>query len=587
MFSVCLCARFQEDPKTSHLEAVKRIFRYIKGITHLGLWYPKGSDIETITYEDSDHAGDYVDHKSTSGVCTFMGCCLTSWFLKKQTALAISTTEAEYVSAGKACQQALWMKQALVDYGIRLDNIPIMCDNKWAIGLSKNPVQHSRTKHIEIRHHFLRDNVQKGNISIEKVSSEDNIADILTKPLKRETFNYLRLEQDLELGSTSGIRACALRTFDLENIEFETTQNNALTKLPLLKLGDYEMWEMRIKQYFRVLDYSLWDIIENGNSWVPTLVATTEGGATSTKVAVPATEEEKACKKNDIKVRSLLLMSLPNEHQLTFDQYEDAQSMFIAIKARFGGNEATKKTQKALLKQQYENFYATSSESLDSIFNRFQKLVSRLVILGVIVPPEDLNLKFLKNDLYNNFKIVEQKIKKSAGSSNGDKNLAFVTSSRSSNTIDTNTAIPEVSTASIKVNTASTTVISATFSDATIYAFLASQPKGSQLFHEDLEQLHDDDLEDMDLKWNMALLSMRARKFYQRTGRKITIEGSNTAGYDKSKVECFNCHKLGHFARECRSPRTRSSNQEPTRKPVIIEDTTEKAMMALDGVGFD
>ncbi|GJT28299.1 retrovirus-related pol polyprotein from transposon TNT 1-94 [Tanacetum coccineum] len=193
MFSVCLCARFQEDPKTSHLEAVKRIFRYIKGTTHLGLWYPKGSGIETIVYADSDHAGDYVDRKSTSGVCTFMGCCLTSWFSKKQTALAISTTEAEYVSAGKACQQALWMKQALIDYGVRLDDIPIMCDNKGAIDLSKNPVQHSRTKHIEIRHHFLRDNVQKGNISIEKVSSEDNIADILTKPLKREPFNYLRL----------------------------------------------------------------------------------------------------------------------------------------------------------------------------------------------------------------------------------------------------------------------------------------------------------------------------------------------------------------------------------------------------------
>ncbi|GJT70067.1 retrovirus-related pol polyprotein from transposon TNT 1-94 [Tanacetum coccineum] len=181
------------DPKPLALEAVKRIFRYIKGTTHLGLWYPKGSGIETIVYADSDHAGDYVDRKSTSGVCTFMGCCLTSWFLKKQTALAISTTEAEYVSARKACQQALWMKQALVDYGVRLDDIPIMCDNKGAIDLSKNLVQHSRTKHIEIRHHFLRDNVQKGNISIEKVSSEDNIADILTKPLKREPFNYLRL----------------------------------------------------------------------------------------------------------------------------------------------------------------------------------------------------------------------------------------------------------------------------------------------------------------------------------------------------------------------------------------------------------
>ncbi|GJS90258.1 retrovirus-related pol polyprotein from transposon TNT 1-94 [Tanacetum coccineum] len=118
MFSVCLCARFQEAPKTSHLEAVKRIFRYIKGTTHLGLWYPKGTDIETVVYADSDHARDYVDRKSTSGICTFVGCLLTSWFLKKQTALAISITEAEYVSAGKACQQTLWMKQALIDYDV-------------------------------------------------------------------------------------------------------------------------------------------------------------------------------------------------------------------------------------------------------------------------------------------------------------------------------------------------------------------------------------------------------------------------------------------------------------------------------------
>ncbi|GJZ28904.1 retrovirus-related pol polyprotein from transposon TNT 1-94 [Tanacetum coccineum] len=107
MFSVCLCAHFQENPKTTDLEAIKHIFRYIRGTSHLGLWYPKGTGIETIVYADSDHASDYIDRKSTSGVCTFMGCCLTSWFAKKQMALAISTTGAEYVSAGKACQQAL------------------------------------------------------------------------------------------------------------------------------------------------------------------------------------------------------------------------------------------------------------------------------------------------------------------------------------------------------------------------------------------------------------------------------------------------------------------------------------------------
>ncbi|GKE63113.1 copia protein [Tanacetum coccineum] len=139
--------------------AVKRIFRYIKGTKHLGLWYPKGTDIETVVYADSHHAGDYVDRNNIIGIYTFVACCITSWFSKKQTALAISTTEAEYVSAGKASQQALWMKEDLTDYDIRLDDVPIMCDNKGAIDLSKNSVQHSRTKHIKIHHHFLRDNV--------------------------------------------------------------------------------------------------------------------------------------------------------------------------------------------------------------------------------------------------------------------------------------------------------------------------------------------------------------------------------------------------------------------------------------------
>nr|GFB43960.1 hypothetical protein [Tanacetum cinerariifolium] len=176
-------SKYRENPKTTHLEAVKRIFRYIRGTSHLGLWYPKGTGIETVVYADSDHTCDYIDRKSISGICTFMGCFLTSWFAKKQKAFAISTTEAEYVSAEKACQQALWMKQALIDYGIRLDDVLIMCDNKGAIDLCKNPVQYSRTKHIEIHHHFLRDNVQKGNISIEKVASKDNIADIFIKPL--------------------------------------------------------------------------------------------------------------------------------------------------------------------------------------------------------------------------------------------------------------------------------------------------------------------------------------------------------------------------------------------------------------------
>ncbi|GJV52247.1 hypothetical protein Tco_1447988 [Tanacetum coccineum] len=130
--------KLTKDEECESVDSTK--YRGIIGTTHLGLWYPKGTGIETIVYADSDHAGDYVDQKRTSGICTFVGCCLTSWFSKKQTALAISTTEAKYVSARKACQQALRMKKALIDYDVRLDDIPIMYDNKGAIDLSKNPV---------------------------------------------------------------------------------------------------------------------------------------------------------------------------------------------------------------------------------------------------------------------------------------------------------------------------------------------------------------------------------------------------------------------------------------------------------------
>ncbi|GJQ96163.1 hypothetical protein Tco_0007302 [Tanacetum coccineum] len=313
-------------------------------------------------------------------------------------------------------------------------------------------------------------------------------------------------------------------------MELENSQNNALAKLPMLKLGEYEMWEIRIKQYFQIQDYALWEVIENGNSWVPIPVTTPESGpSTALKMTVPSTTEEKICKKNDVKARSLLLMALPNEHQLTFNQYVDAQSMFVAIKARFRGNDATKKTHKALLKQQYENFNATSSESLDSIFNRLQKLVSRLAIMGVDTPLEDLNVKFLRSL-----------------PSEWDTHVVVWMNKPD---FDTMGLDDFTNNGHIKVNTASTKTSTASFSDATVYAFLSTQPQGSELVHEDLEQLHDDDLEEIDLKWNMALLSMRAEVLSRMEGR-YHLDGSSTAGDDKSKVECFNVIKWDIFARD-------------------------------------
>jgi hypothetical protein len=157
MLSVCMCARFQANPKECHLMAVKRIFRYLVHTPNLGLWCPKGSTFDLLGYSDSDYAGCKVDQKSTTGTCQFLYRSLVSWSLKKQNSVALSTTEAEYVAAGACCAQLLWVKQTLTDYGCKFSNIPLLCDNESAIKLAINPVQHSRTKHIDIRHHFLVD----------------------------------------------------------------------------------------------------------------------------------------------------------------------------------------------------------------------------------------------------------------------------------------------------------------------------------------------------------------------------------------------------------------------------------------------
>ena len=166
MLSVCMCARFQAAPKESHHLAVKRILRYLAYTPTLGLWYPKGSKFDLVGFSDADYAGDKVDRKSTSGTCHFLGRSLVCWSSKKQNCVSLSTAESEYIAAGSCCAQLLWMKQTLKDYGIHLKQVPLYCDNESAIKIINNPVQHSKTKHIEIRHHFLRDHVMKEDIDI-------------------------------------------------------------------------------------------------------------------------------------------------------------------------------------------------------------------------------------------------------------------------------------------------------------------------------------------------------------------------------------------------------------------------------------
>jgi len=179
------------------MSAVKRIFRYLAGTHDLGLWFPTSCEFNLISYTDADYAGCKLDRKSTSGYCQFFGGCLVSWASKKQHSVALSTAEAEYVATGSCGTQVLRIKHQLQDYQVDIGCVPILCDNTSAINLTKNPIQHSRTKHIEIRHHFLQDEVNKKNFELHFVESLKQIAYIFTKPLCNEIFSSLRRELGL------------------------------------------------------------------------------------------------------------------------------------------------------------------------------------------------------------------------------------------------------------------------------------------------------------------------------------------------------------------------------------------------------
>nr|GEV85183.1 hypothetical protein [Tanacetum cinerariifolium] len=302
-------------------------------------------------------------------------------------------------------------------------------------------------------------------------------------------------------------------------------------------------------------------------------------------VVVTAKDMQK--RRNDVKARTTLLLALPDEHQLRFSKYKTAQELWGAILKIFGGNEATKKTKKNQLKQQYGNFKAEGSEILEQTFNRRHAIVSHLEFMDVEIKQDDLNQKFLtslapewlmyttvwKNrgdldtmsldDLYNHLKVYNPKWKR-----------------------ELNTAsIPNAST---HVSPASVDVVAASVSLDTVCAYIASQSNGSQIKYKDINQIDKDYIKEIDIKWNMALLSMRANRFWKKTGKKITIQGTDVAGFDKSKVECFNCHKMGHFAKECRAPRSQDrGRREIYEQGSKEEEQAPKALMAIDGVGWD
>ncbi|KAI3678517.1 hypothetical protein L6452_37813 [Arctium lappa] len=373
-----------------------------------------------------------------------------------------------------------------------------------------------------------------------------------------------------------------------------TVQSNStlVSKVPMLRSNEFDMWKIRIKQYILLTDYSMWDIIENGPS---------DAGKSGEdgKRTPPKTDAERKTRQTEMKALSTLLLAIPNEYQHQFCNCTDAQMLWNSLEKRFSGTKSTNRNQKAILKQQYENFMSTKNESMTQTFDRFNKLIGELATIGVHIDQDDVNRKFLRSlgdewtmytvsfrhneqleekeldDLYNDLRVFEVEVEEKKKPSGYIHNAALLSAS-----IDS-TANPE------SVNVANGANQEKGI-DSVFEAFLSSHGNSS-LINDDLEQLHPDDLEDMDIKWQMAMLSMRVKKFIKRTGRNnFSQRREDGAGFDKSKVECYKCHQKGHFARECRSGVSHTNNHQQEQSGNLNHNrNSAQALFSQQGMGFD
>nr|GEW22686.1 putative reverse transcriptase domain-containing protein [Tanacetum cinerariifolium] len=387
---------------------------------------------------------------------------------------------------------------------------------------------------------------------------------------------------DREVGSTSGIRACRealnkkklllhTRSACYKKIDQDSAYMVVASKVPMFKPGKYELWRMRMEQYIQIIDYSLWKVIENGNA--PPITKNFEGIETT---IAPTTPEEKAQRRLELNARSPLLIGIPNEHQLKFNSIKDAKSLLQAIE------------------------------------KRLQKLISQMEIHGESISQEDVNQNFLTSlspkwnthtivwrnkpkidtlsldDLYNNMKFYEPEVKGTSSLNTNTQNVAFVSLNNTSSTNGAVNTDHGATTATTQATAVNLTIFD-NLSDAVICAFFASQPNSPQLDNEDLQQIYPDDLEEIDLRWQMAMITMRSRRFLKNTRRKFSMNGNETIGFDKSKVKCYNCQKSRHFARECRAPRNQENrNRKRLRRSVPVETPASSALVSCDGnFGYD
>ncbi|GJS38985.1 ribonuclease H-like domain-containing protein [Tanacetum coccineum] len=344
-------------------------------------------------------------------------------------------------------------------------------------------------------------------------------------------------------------------------------------KLPILKKEEYDIWAMEMEHYLEYIDNDVWKVIQNGNS--KKRISTGKDGVI--RILPPVTAAEIQAVEKERKAKNILLMAIPKEHMRRFHGMDDAKEIWEAIRTRFGGNANSKKMQKAVFKQQFEAFTISSSEGLEKGYDIFQQLLSQLEAHGAEVSTEDANHKFLKSlppawsnlamtmrtkpdvdtlsidDLYNNLRVFEQEIQGASKTSLSAQNVAFVSQSKnSSNKVKSSftggysTCTPSTSSTNIPEKEALTG-----FADEVIYSLFAKQSEDWDLLHEDLEQIDDLDIKEMDINWQIAMIAIRMKKFYKKIRRRVCVDGKTPVGFDKKKLECFNCNNTGHFAREC------------------------------------
>ncbi|GJW12695.1 ribonuclease H-like domain-containing protein [Tanacetum coccineum] len=341
--------------------------------------------------------------------------------------------------------------------------------------------------------------------------------------------------------------------------------------------GSKDYGPMEMEHYLEYIDNDVWKVIQNGNS--KKRISTGKDGVV--RILPPVSAAEIHAVEKERKARTILLMAIPKEHLRRFHGMDDAKEIWEAIRTRFGGNANSKKMQKAVLKQQFEAFSISSSEGLEKGYDRFQQLLSQLEAHGAEVSTEDANHKFLRSlppawsnlamtmrtkpdvdtlsidDLYNNLRVFEQELTSTSKSSASAQNVAFVSHSKSStNKVKSGHTGAYSTYTPTSSNNIQEREVPAGFADEVIYSLFAKQSEDLDLLHEDLEQIDDVDIEEMDINWQIAMIAIRMKKFYKKTGRRVRIDGNKPVGFDKKKLECFKCHNTGHFARECPSKGT-------------------------------